>query len=125
MSDFATFDGVGTSKIVISLHHTDPSKEDIRLFFEKLSNIYNDDEQCRPFQIAYNVTSCEVVVGGIPSLTTFAKTLREFEKMYEEHIKAHTSDIQIIFSSTFVQRLASMLVGGVSLVPVSFVSVKA
>lgn len=123
MSDFATFDGVGTDKIVISLHHTDPSKKDIETFFGQLSEIYNSDTQVRPFQISYDVTSCEVVVSGLPSLSTFAKTLREFEKLYEGHIKAHTTNIEIVVSNAFVQRVASMLVGGATLVPVSFVNI--
>jgi hypothetical protein len=120
MSDFATFENIGSKNITIVLHHTDPSTADIEYFFRTLAEIYNSEEQERPFVLSYDVRDCDVIFSGLGSLALFSRTLRDFEQVYEDHIREHTEHIHVVVSSDFIQKIASGLVSS-NLVPVSFV----
>ena len=120
MSDFVSFENVGSKAITIVLHHTDPKASDIEYFFRQLADIYNSESQERPFKLSYDVRDCDVIFSGLASLALFSRTLREFEKVYEDHIREHTEHIHVVVSSDFIQKIASGLVSS-DLVPVTFV----
>lgn len=120
MSDFVSFENVGSKTITIVLHHTDPKPADIDYFFRQLANIYNSEIQERPFKLSYDVRDCDVIFSGLANLGLFSRTLREFEKVYKDHIREHTEHIHVVVSSDFIQKIANGLISS-DLVPVTFV----